>query len=161
MKQAIREEIGTHYDSRSILFANRIRELKESPFWGVGFSSIKYGHVRDSGTIEPGSSWLAILSMTGIIGFSIFMRIIVDCIKGMGSNNGIKQKNALLIGVFVFFVCHMFFEGYVFAANSTFFFILWTLIGVSIDGLYQDNAQINYFRYLDGDDSSFSRGLDQ
>ena len=148
LKQTIRSEIGGQYDSRTALFINRFREIRESPIIGVGFSSIRYGFVRISGTIEPGSSWLAILSMTGLIGFAFFIKLVTDSFRGIRNYIDNTKVSSLLFGLFFFFIVHMFFEGYVFAANSFFFFILWTVIGVSIDGLYYDNdSRINYCSY--------------
>ena len=64
------------YDTRTEKIEFRLSEFKNSPIIGIGFASIDTeGDDRydiQTGTIEPGSSWLAALSMTGIVGFLLF-----------------------------------------------------------------------------------------
>ena len=56
-------------DTRTWLWEARLREFEESPVAGVGFARTHYGRTSDEGDyIEPGSSYLAILSMTGLAG---------------------------------------------------------------------------------------------
>ena len=62
---------GSLMSSREVKIDARIEEFKSSPIIGIGFAtadpSLDYVNM-ENGQIEPGSSWLAILSMTGILG---------------------------------------------------------------------------------------------
>jgi O-antigen ligase len=118
--------------TRASEWENRIQEFKSSPIIGIGFSSATgegdFDDVR--GVVEPGSSWLGVLSMTGVMGMILLVLIIgkyILCIYRMAS---IKREYAFLAGILTFFLIHMFAEGYIFAAGSTMFFYFWLLIGV-------------------------------
>ena len=55
-------------NTRAWLWEARIAEFRESPAIGIGFLRTIYGRESELGEIEPGSSYLAILSMTGLVG---------------------------------------------------------------------------------------------
>lgn len=135
-KQKLHSGRKETFDSRSGKIEARWNEFISNPIIGVGFAAInsngKDPYNRKTGTVEPGSSWLCILSMTGIIGF-----IMVSLLM-FGSFNVIKQNKELawLSGVFSFFCIHMLVEGYVFAAGNSLTFILWLVIGNSFDKKY-------------------------
>lgn len=123
-------------NSRKNHWDARMYEFKSSPIFGVGFASadinspIGVGFNLDTGGLEPGSSWLAILAMTGIIGiipFIIyFIKIFVFFLKNRESDN----QYGLLFSIFVFFILHMFSEGYFLASGSFLFFYVWLLLGI-------------------------------
>lgn len=138
-KIALSEERGDWASSREVLWEQRIMEFKSSPIVGVGFASegISENEARefeedrtDSGKVEPGSSWLAILAMTGILGFVPIMIIfVIDYIFILKSRTH-RLWLAYLGGILSIFTLHMFAEGYVFAFGSTLFFLFWLLLGV-------------------------------
>ena len=113
----------------------RIEEFKSSPIIGIGFSTISIDGGDDynsmTGTIEPGSSWFALLSMTGIVGTLLFIFIYIKCYIVQIANK--SPFSILLLGLLSFFVFSMFSEGYIFAAGSPLCFLLWLVIGCSID----------------------------
>jgi hypothetical protein len=122
-------------ESREDKINYRIEEFKSSPIIGIGISTISL-HLGDevnfqTGRIEPGSSWFAILSMTGIIGLIFFLRILTISLKCQISNKSIYS--ILLIGLVCFFVISLFSEGYIFAAGSPLCFILWLVLGNCYD----------------------------
>ena len=121
--------------SREDKIAYRMEEFKSSPIIGIGFStvSIQGGDEYDkvTGTIEPGSSWLSLLSMTGIIGSLLFMLIYIKCCKTQVANK--SSISILLLGLLTFFAFSMLSEGYVFAAGSPLCFLLWLILGCCID----------------------------
>ena len=121
--------------SRANKIAYRMDEFRSSPLIGVGFSTVSLeggDNVNlSNGTIEPGSSWFAILSMTGIIGSIIFLILFIRAYM-----NQIKSKSQisiLILGLITFFAVNMFSEGYIFAAGSPLCFLLWLIIGNCID----------------------------
>ena len=87
-----------------------------------------------TGTTETGSSWLALLSMTGLIGFSIFCSIffpIVRLLKTKALKTRTSGEAALLLPLVAIFFTTMFTEGYVLAGGSFFCYFFWLLLGVS------------------------------
>ena len=129
------------YDSRTQKIDARIYEFTESPIYGVGFCAIdpdgKDEYNVLTGSIEPGSSWLAVLSMSGMIGFLYFLIII-----GKAIYQANKKKDNLLISILAFFSIHMLVEGYVFSAGNALSFLFWLSIGCCLDLRYK-----NYNKY--------------
>ena len=122
--------------SRDDLWNNRLREFKSSPLIGIGFSSvdtkISNKFDRNNGKVEPGSSWLAVLSMTGIVGFFLVVLIFLKYAKFCLPTKISFQNNsrALLGGLLVFFMVHLFIEGYIFSSVAMLFFYLWLLLSI-------------------------------
>ena len=94
--------------SRANKWNSRLIEFDNAPFIGIGFSSIDINGLdnfdRVTGQIEPGSSWLSLLSMTGLIGFFSFLFINFKIYKNISENNlGNYIKAVLLFLLFKFF----------------------------------------------------------
>jgi hypothetical protein len=144
-KQTLAAREGNMASSRIAYWEARILEFKQSPVYGIGFSTLsenkKGSNIqKKTGGIEPGTSWLAILSMIGILGFIpvfiLFFRnlwfIIQDQINPL--------KSAVLGSLLIFFITHMFAEGYIFASGGFLFFYIWLLLGI-IEG-YRRNPSV-------------------
>lgn len=128
---------GGSFSSREKKWNARITEFKSNPMFGIGFSSVnpQLDDVSTGGTVEPGSSWLAILSMSGIIGCGLFLMIFWS---GYNACNQLDDPDdALLLGLLILFAVHMMTEGYVFAAGSFLGFLLWLIVGCCIDRKYE------------------------
>ena len=128
-----RTQVEGVFDSRTTKIEARIDEFVSSPIYGVGFSAID-PHGKDSfnirtGSVEPGTSWLAILSMTGLIGFIIVVSIFYKSFK----NAKMNVSNIWPIGILSFFIVHMLAEGYVFAAGNPMTYLLWITVGHCFD----------------------------
>lgn len=123
--------------SREDKWNARITEFKSSPTFGIGYASIdpQLDDVGFGGVVEPGTSWLAILSMTGIVGFILFFGIFYKAYKAC--NRMRKKEDALYLGLLTLFAVHMVAEGYVFAAGGFLCFILWLVIGCCYDRSYE------------------------
>lgn len=133
-KNTNNEALG-EYGSRTPKFEARIAEFESNPLFGVGFASID-ANGSDSfdlrtGTIEPGSSWLATLSMTGIIGFAFVAIFMFNAFKAAKSSTA--AYSPLMASLVIWFAIHMIFEGYIFAAGGPLCFILWLVIGAATD----------------------------
>jgi len=143
MKTKQRKVDGNLLSSREDLWAFRLQEFSQSPLIGIGLSNAMYGSINyDTGTVEPGTSWGVILSMTGILGLSVFVFLLIRAFRG---NSKINSKNYLSISNFlntilIFFMVHWIAEGYILAANSYLFFYSWLILGVS--GINQQNKKI-------------------
>lgn len=134
-KQTANENAGGTFNSRSIKWGERIKEFEYSPLYGVGFSaqnpnSKDYWN-RENGAVEPGSSWLAILSMTGFIGFSLFAILFYKAFIAV--KNSKNESSVFLISLLMFLAVHMVIEGYIFAAGNPVCLIAWLIIGCCYD----------------------------
>lgn len=139
-KQQRNVEMGSTFGSRHDKFTYRWSEFNSSPLMGVGFASIDpnggddYG---EDGTIEPGSSHMAILSMTGIVGVSCYLALILFaycCVKGENDTNA-RFRKALLIAMLL----HGCWEGYVFSGGGFLCLLYWIVVGQVIDYKYLKN----------------------
>lgn len=137
------ESRGKGFSSRDIKWEHRLSEFSSNPFFGVGFCAMDKRFTTDygeeDGNIEPGSSWLAILSMTGLIGAVLFLSVFLYCGKMTLKRN--TNDSMLLFALLTFFLVHFVGEGYIFSAGGALCFFAWIVIGCSYDQKY----------YLSGD----------
>ena len=139
---------GSAYSSRENLWSARIMEFESSPLIGVGFdaidlnlSSASGGYDKDSGMVESGSSWLIILSMTGLIGAILLFPVLFGTYRKLWFDS--SPQATMLLGLLTFFFVHMIAEGYIFYGGSMLAFLLWLTIGVSRDFLQYRLILIN------------------
>lgn len=139
-KNNLNVQSGSALSSRESLWNYRFQEFREHPILGMGFAAVKQqgsawtGFNKDTGIVESGSSWLIILSMTGIIGtyllFAFFIRAYFTAYRDK------EQLSALVCGVLTLFYVHMVAEGYIFFGGSQMAFMLWLTVGVAMDCKY-------------------------
>ncbi len=137
-KQKGNESMGSAIYSRERKFTARILEFKSSPIIGIGYNVVipEYdGVVMSNGQIEPGSSWLAVASMTGVLGLSVFITI---CVKEMRRAWKIERPltSSILGGMLLFFLVHMIAEGYIFAPKNCLSMLFWLIIAVIDDNMH-------------------------
>lgn len=126
---------GGMTSSRDVHWKKRLKEFESSRFFGIGFSSIALNGMganfnEDSGQIETGSSWLSILSMTGVLGLVTFLALLAGCLKSLWKLMRIDVKYAsYLMALLVFWMAHMMAEGYIYAGGSFLSFNVWLLLG--------------------------------
>lgn len=134
-KQDNNNQLEGKYGSRSKKWEARMEEISNSPVFGVGFSAIDPNgndtYNKVTGTIEPGSSWFAILSMTGVIGFLLFTFLVFQPLLFLKSNP--SPYNTLLLGMLSFLLVHMITEGYIYAGGNASCFVAWLIIGCAFD----------------------------
>lgn len=76
LKNNVAQSHGTWYYSRQELWNDRIAEFKSSPVIGIGYANRILHEDESPGDLrkmEPGSSYLSLLSNTGLIGMSMFL----------------------------------------------------------------------------------------
>lgn len=135
-------------DSRESHWESRIIEFKSNPLIGIGFSSVDINKdsgstFSDDGKVETGSSWLAVLSMTGILGFiPLCIIFIISFRRSWKLWIFTPLLSSFLISLQCFWVLHMLAEGYIFAGGSSLFFCVWLLLGVMYS--LQEDQQISY-----------------
>lgn len=137
-KNASRADSG-RFESRTDKFEGRLHEFASSPIFGIGYGVIRLSrlHTLSNVSIEPGSSWLGILSMTGIIGFVIFFLFYFKCWTIVRRNELDIQQKAFLMALLSFFAVNMIFEGYIYAGGSPLCLLVWLVLGVSYDCKYK------------------------
>lgn len=143
-KQANNDRSGEQYGSRTLKWESRMEEFASSPVFGVGFSAQdpngKDYYDKKTGTVEPGSSWLCILSMTGIIGFILILYMFVSPIPFL--QNTPIPYNCLLLGLMSFFFMSFVSEGYIFAGGNGMCSVAWLVFGCANDvkeGYWEDS----------------------
>ena len=134
-KMEYSEDHGDILFTRSSLWRIRFSEFLLSPFIGVGFSAVDINIQEnrfdvDGGRVEPGSSWLVLLSMIGLVGFIPFFLLVFHYLKSLLKEKNFHSHIGYLGSLLVFFIVHMFAEGYVLSAGSGMFFYFWLLLGV-------------------------------
>lgn len=139
---------GINLSSRAEKWECRIEEWKDSPVYGIGFASVSdRDAIGYNGMIEPGSSWLAVLSMTGIVGFMLFCALYLRAARRSLLTH--TPRGALLGSILVLTGVHMLAEGHIFSGGSFLCFMVWLAIGCATD--YEpadessDNGTSEYF----------------
>ena len=135
MKQEANKNAGSSFFSREVLWNDRLAEIEKSPIIGSGFAAMNKHvvtqYANDEGGVEPGSSWLFLLSSLGIIGFTAFFNIAVcPILKSFKKNDMAESSRITLLSILTVFFIHMFFEGYVISSGSFLFLYLWLSLGL-------------------------------
>mgnify|MGYP001637670192 CR=1 FL=1 len=136
-KQKNNVEMGSTFGSRDDKLTCRWAEFTSSPILGVGFASVdpngkdEYG---SDGTIEPGSSHVAVLSMTGLLGSICYLSILIYAYWGLKNEDDTiaRYRKTLLIALLL----HACWEGYVFSGGGFMCLLYWIVIGQAIDYKY-------------------------
>lgn len=128
------EKKGDLTASRTSIWQARLLEFSQSPIYGIGFSHLMFTGSNakdkaDDGKIEPGSSFLAILAMTGILGFSVFLILFIGYLFFLLTNKFDMLSTAVLGSLLIFFTLHMLAEGYILSSGGVLFFYVWLLLG--------------------------------
>lgn len=141
--------------SRDALWQARIDEFLSSPWLGIGVGNqTVFAHPWDNpeiilatGRIEPGSSWLAVLSQTGVFGlvlitlYTIRMSVIFGkkmrkkCRRHTLGESSFKGQmeymtTIVLSGVFLVLCVISLTEGYILAAGSALCTLYWLSTGI-------------------------------
>lgn len=129
-------------NSRSELWQSRIDDFKSNPFVGVGIGlGAGNGVTKDAGgsiRIEPGSSYLAVLSMTGILGALAFagaLGVLLVRFAMVRSPLSLEKDIFSVLGVFL--AVHGVAEGWVMSFGSPLCLIFWLWLGKVGDMVWQ------------------------
>lgn len=120
--------------SRDSKWENRINEFESDPIFGIGFSTVDLNNYYDyspDGGIETGSSWLSVLSMTGIIGAALILWIMIKSLSPVFRNP--SPEDALICAIVTLFIVSMMAEGYIFAGGNFLCIIFWLALGCACD----------------------------
>lgn len=131
-------------NSREEHWEQRWIEFKSSPFIGIGFSVVSTTSRTGStfsqdGKVETGSSWLSLLSMTGLFGFLAFLAVFVNGLrKAWNLWAETPLLSGFLIAILCFWILHMMAEGYIFAGGNSLAFCVWLTLG-TVYGIASNN----------------------
>lgn len=137
-KMESNENAGGATSSRDRIWQDRMDEFKAFPIFGVGFSSYNLDYVKSkrtvnkkTGTLEPGSSWLFLLSSLGLFGFLALLLPFAYAVYTLYKNLDTGFNGGLLSSILVLFAVHMFVEGYITAAGVYLCLFLWLSLAES------------------------------
>ncbi len=134
-------------NTREDLWSARVSEFKSKPFFGVGIGNVDAGSsgegINELRTVEPGSSYLAILSMTGIFGGLAYLVVLGSiCLQWWRMRRYARKSKIIEGAVFGgFFAIHMVGEGWVLAAGSPICLVYWLWMGHFYDTLTSIRAR--------------------
>lgn len=129
-KNAIGESHGTILYSRQELWNNRIEEFKTSPLTGIGYANELSSDSESEDSlreIEPGSSWLSLLSYGGIIGASSFLWFLLLLGKRLIHSRN-NHRFPLLFSLLLFLLVNASTEGWLMFAGSIMFPVFWLTV---------------------------------
>lgn len=117
-KQNVQEQIGF---SRSSLWAEQWMLFKSHLLFGTGMVGG-----------ESGSSWLAVASQTGIVGFGLLLNVLFQCYRK--SKSSITYNDTLLyVSILLFIMIHGVFEGYILNPGYLMCWFFWVCVGYLIN----------------------------
>lgn len=129
-KQQRNIEMGGALSSRQEKWDARIEEFRENPVTGIGFCAVDTKNTEDYnlyGGVEPGSTHLSVLSMTGIVGFIPYIMVLLAAYKAVRRDESVKAKIRMCL--FLAMIIHATFEGYGLYAGGFLFLMFWLMIG--------------------------------
>lgn len=129
-KQQRNIEMGGALSSRQGKWDARIEEFRENPVTGIGFCAVDTKNTEDYnlyGGVEPGSTHLSVLSMTGIVGFIPYIMVLLAAYKAVRRDESVKAKIRMCL--FLAMIIHATFEGYGLYAGGFLFLMFWLMIG--------------------------------
>lgn len=129
---------GGFTSSRTNKWMMRVEEFKNNPVLGVGFVAVDLRSAMaasdadmERGVVETGSSWLCILSMTGLIGALLLIPIFFSAFRTAWNKK--TEMSPIILGILTMFYIHMIAEGYVLAGGSFLAFTVWLTVGLAYD----------------------------
>lgn len=129
-KYSISTEHGSILYSREKLWENRIDEFRSSPVIGIGYANefpSDNGATDNLAKIEPGSSWLSLLSYGGISGTAVFLWVMVMLVKKIWRNRN-STTFPLVCSMLVFLIINGTTEGWLMFAGAMMFPIFWLTV---------------------------------
>lgn len=144
-------EKGSMFASREDRWDHRIEEWSRHPIFGMGFSTIDTKYTEEysvnHGIVEPGSGWLAVLSMTGLAGAVCVGYIVLSTLKRLYRRSRDDSQALLLFGLIMVFVIHLCAEGYIYAGGSFLCYMFWLTLGVGYTYARADEEEVKKLKF--------------
>ena len=125
-KNMIGESHGSLFYSRERLWHDRIEEFASSPLTGIGYAN-EFPSERNKGSlteIEPGSSWLALMSYGGLVGLGCFLWFSSSLARMLYRIRD-DGRFPICLAILLFLVINAFTEGWLMFAGSIIFPVFW------------------------------------
>jgi len=126
-------------NTREHLWQARVQEFKTHPFFGVGVGMAEGPGLVGAGTgsvnVEPGSSYLALLSMSGLAGTAALACLVIQLgllVKAKSAQIP-RERLAELMGIGAYLAVHAVGEGWILGVGSPLCFIFWLWLGNMAD----------------------------
>jgi hypothetical protein len=126
-------------NSREQLWAARLEEFRSKPRFGIGIGMAEGAGVAlledDKLNVEPGSSYLAVLSMTGVAGAAALAFVFAAVgLRWVAVRMLLpKGTRAEVLAIAAFLAVHGLGEGWILAVGSPFCFLCWLVCGRAAD----------------------------
>lgn len=137
----LKNAVGTSHESifysREQLWEDRWKEFCSSPLTGIGYANEFPSETNEGGVdkIEPGSSWLSLLSYGGIAGMAAFMWFFIPILAKLWRDNVTHKRPApqtvalsLPITLLLFLIINASTEGWILFGGALMFPIFWLTI---------------------------------
>ena len=125
--------------TRQTKWEARIAEFVENPILGCGFASQTHytsddliWYIKETGGLEPGSSWLCILAMTGLLGFLTLGGAIIKASKDVWISSKNNVNAIFFLSLWMLFLINGMFEGWIFYSGGFVFYLWWLLFGTMV-----------------------------
>ncbi len=142
IKNSIAEAHGSLIFSREAKWGGRINEFQSSPICGIGYAN-EFQDEEDSNNsiskIEPGSSWLSLLSYGGVIGSGVFLWFFILLLRKMWHNRH-TNNFPLICPLLCFLMINGTTEGWLMFAGGIMFPIFWLTIAAGWSSKFDINA---------------------
>lgn len=140
-KNAIGDSHDSLIYSRQEIWATRIKEISSSPFIGIGYANEypRPSWKNEPGKLtylEPGSSWMSLLSYGGIIGGALFCWFISATAKNLCRTRH-SQLTPLTISLLIFFLVDGIAEGWLLFAGALMFPLFWLTCSIPFNKYMQ------------------------
>jgi len=144
--------------SRKQLWEERMTEFREKPIVGVGIGmSFGYENAlskgfgeKFTGTVEPGSAYLVVLSMTGLLGAISFIILIgyeMLSLRKYWEFIEFKRKHEI-IGIGSLLFVHAIAEGWIFSPGNVLCLFFWLWLGIVRDSSDVVRLNMNHLKTL-------------
>jgi O-antigen ligase len=133
----------------------RWEEFASSPLTGVGFAAAwedSVGVDEETGTVETGSSYISILSMTGCVGAAAWLVLVASfAIQVVHRWRDLPSRDRLAAcGMASFWLVHLGAEGYIYAVGSLVGVTFWLWLGCLNDSLCVESRRPAMLRLAPG-----------
>ena len=124
--------------TRESLWSERLEEFRSAPVFGIGYAlggRATKGFADNTLLEEPGTSYLAVLSTTGLAGALGLLLLATQLFWALQRNwQRIPRDVRIFIASWgMFWLAHLAFEGYILSVGSLFCLIFWTFIAFAFD----------------------------
>ncbi|WP_455637975.1 O-antigen ligase family protein [Parabacteroides sp.] len=137
---------GGQVATRERIWQDRLDEFTAYPIFGVGFASYNLDYIRSehtinrqTGVIEPGTSWLFLLSSLGLYGFLSFLIPFAYIVYKLFTDLDTGLNGGLFCSIMILFSVHMLTEGYVISSGAYLCFLLWLCLSQCEQIVWQTN----------------------